>query len=549
MIALLLATFAQLFWQHELGLLRREILDDRGMGEERMLFDDLLALGTCAPLSRLAEPSPMRQLVRVEAARRVRLGKAAGSSRTVWRDLLRPGFFSVAILNPKPSKALYWIDEKEKWPNETLLVQSPAWLCGKLPAWSAEEQITQELISSQEPRTAALLAYERAAVQFRAGKALELHGLETEQLPANLRPYARFLRLEAGADPREGFAELAAVLPEPIVLDRAAQALYDAGRFAEVVKLTEGKPPRFSLWMRALSLLRLGREDEMLDALARGFAASSAGFAPGGPASGGPASGAGASGVSGSGVASSGDASTEPLRELAMQTLARRPLDEKKLAFFAVKGAEEATLLQLGQRALAAGNVATARAVAQALADEPKARNSAAGLALQGESAFVSGDAEALRDALALLFPAGGGYGRGALAGPKAPRVPGQLRVADRDERDHAAVALAQALAGRAHDRPELAALLEETFARLREGVHIRYAREIDSVAETLHSTVARDLQRVAVGEIKIANPPQPPPPPKAELELPEPFSLLAIPVDDGSLRSWFAGPEVVDAH
>jgi hypothetical protein len=29
----------------------------------------------------------------------------------------------------------------------------------------------------------------------------------------------------------------------------------------------------------------------------------------------------------------------------------------------------------------------------------------------------------------------------------------------------------------------------------------------------------------------------------------PEPFSLLAIPVDDGSLRGWFASPEVADAR
>ena len=66
---------------------------------------------------------------------------------------------------------------------------------------------------------------------------------------------------------------------------------------------------------------------------------------------------------------------------------------------------------------------------------------------------------------------------------------------------------------------------------------------------QAMRSTVARDLQRVALGEVKVTNPPQPPPPPKAELELPEPFSLLAIPVDDGSLRSWFASPEVADAR
>ena len=519
MIALLLASFAQLFWQRELGLLKREVLEDRTQGEERMLFDELISLATCAPLPPLSQPSPMRQLVRVEAARRVRLGKIAASSNTIWRDLLRPRFFSFAIDNPKPSKALYWSEEREKWPNETLLVQPPVSLCGKPPAGSAEEPITDELVRAQEPGTAALLAYERAAVQFRAGKPVAALALDADQLPKDLRPYGRFLRLESGAEPREGFAALAAALPLPIVIDRAAQALYEAGRFDEVVKLTAGEPPRFSLWMRALSLLRLGRQDEMVDALARAFAL------PG------------------------SEAGTEPMRELAVQALARRPLDEKKLAPFAVKGEEEALLLQLGQRALAAGNLATARAAAQALADDPKARHSAAGLSLQGEAAFVAGDAGALRDALAQLFPSGGGYGRGALAGAGGPRAPVQLRVADRDERDHAAVALAQALAGRAAQRPEWTALLDAAIERMRDGVHVRYAREIDLAADASRSTVARDLQRVALGEIQVVTPPQPPPPPRAELELPEPFSLLAIPHDDGSLRSWFASPEVADAR
>ena len=407
MIALLLASFAQLFWQRELGLLKREVLEDRTQGEERMLFDELISLATCAPLPPLSQPSPMRQLVRVEAARRVRLGKAAASSNTIWRDLLRPRFFSFAIDNPKPSKALYWSEEREKWPNETLLVQPPVSLCGKPPAGSAEEPITDELVRAQEPGTAALLAYERAAVQFRAGKPVAALALDADQLPKDLRPYGRFLRLESGAEPREGFAALAAALPLPIVIDRAAQAL----------------------------------------------------------------------------------------------------------------------------------------------ADDPKARHSAAGLSLQGEAAFVAGDAGALRDALAQLFPSGGGYGRGALAGAGGPRAPVQLRVADRDERDHAAVALAQALAGRAAQRPEWTALLDAAFERMRDGVHVRYAREIDLAADASRSTVARDLQRVALGEIQVVTPPQPPPPPRAELELPEPFSLLAIPHDDGSLRSWFASPEVADAR
>lgn len=530
MIALLLAaqccaqpSFAQLFWQRELGLLKRALLDDRAppaAAEERLLFEDLLALATCAPLPPLAQPSPMRQLVRIEAGRRARLGKAAGTSRTLWRDLLRPGFFTLAVPNPKPSKALYWPEEKEKWPEETLLTEAPAWLCARAKAEPAEEAIGDELLLalSQQPRTVALLAYERAAVQLRQGKALEASALEVAQLPEDLQPYGRFLRLEAGADPREGFAALARELPQPIVIDRAAQALFEAGKFEAVVALTQEKPPRYALWVRALSLSRLGREDEMLDALARAFALP------------GPETG------------------TEPLRELAVQTLARRPLDEKKLMRFAVKDGEGALLLQLGQRALAANNLQTARAAAQALADFPRARTSAAGLALQGEAAFAAGDAAGVRDALAMLFPEGGGYGRGAVAVKGASRAPALVRIADRDERDRAAVALAQALAGRAAKAP-LAGLLDEAFARMRDGVHVRHAREIDLASEGARLAVVKDAQRVAIGEIKVEIPPQLPPAPKAALELPEPFSLLAVPHDDGSLRSWFESPEVADAR
>ena len=111
-----------------------------------------------------------------------------------------------------------------------------------------------------------------------------------------------------GGEPREGFVPLPAALRQPIAVDRAAQVLDESGRFAEVVALTEASPPRYAPWLRALALAQVGREDELLDALARAFAL------PG------------------------SEAGTEPLRELALQTLARRPLDEEKLAAFVQPG-------------------------------------------------------------------------------------------------------------------------------------------------------------------------------------------------------------------
>ena len=119
-IALLLAAvpFVDAFWARDLGALSRELAEDRGTGEERMLFEDLLQLATCAPLKPLAQPSPMRQLVRAEEARR-------GAQGTLWQEVLRKDYFRRRPSNPYLRSALRWPDEAERWPGETLLVNAP----------------------------------------------------------------------------------------------------------------------------------------------------------------------------------------------------------------------------------------------------------------------------------------------------------------------------------------------------------------------------------------------------------------------------------------
>ena len=124
MIALLLAAlpFVDAFWARDLGALARELAEDRSAGEERMLFEDLLRLSTCAPLGPLAQPSPIRELVRLEEARRLAQG-------TIWDDLVRKDFFRRAPWNPDQRGLLRWPDEIERWPAETLLVSEPGWNC------------------------------------------------------------------------------------------------------------------------------------------------------------------------------------------------------------------------------------------------------------------------------------------------------------------------------------------------------------------------------------------------------------------------------------
>jgi len=90
--ALAVSPFADAFWDRDLGALARE-LAEHGAAPDAPLFEDLLRLCDCEPLEALDSPDPLRVLVRIEAARRGRLGKRAAASNTIWRDVSKKDFF------------------------------------------------------------------------------------------------------------------------------------------------------------------------------------------------------------------------------------------------------------------------------------------------------------------------------------------------------------------------------------------------------------------------------------------------------------------------
>ena len=137
-LALLLSTadFAGHFWARDLGALARDIAESPD-DPQAAFFADLLRLCDCEPLGPVQDKDPLRALLRVEAARRDRLGAGAASSPTLWRDVLRPDFFRRDPGNPRAADALEWPDEQERWAGEKLLVAPPRFACGSSGAHKA----------------------------------------------------------------------------------------------------------------------------------------------------------------------------------------------------------------------------------------------------------------------------------------------------------------------------------------------------------------------------------------------------------------------------
>ena len=486
-IALLLAAvpFVDAFWARDLGALARELVEDRSTGEERMLFEDLLALATCAPLPKLAQPSPLRELVRAEELRRAAHG-------TVWSDLLRKNFFRRQPANPDLRTGLRWPDEAERWPGETLLVAEPPWKCAGVKLGAGPlALLTPQLLRSLPPEPAARATYERAVLRYRQGALEGIAEVDPSLLSPELRPALAFLRLESGLDAPEGWIALARSWPGPAVIMRAAQQLAVTQRHAELVELTAlsgtSLMHRHLLFLRALSLHALGRDREMVDALFTAFALK------------GPEEG------------------LAPLRELAIAALARLPFDLKALARAGIS--PQPALEQLARRAMEAGNPETARAAAQVLIGEQDPRWRGQGLALAGELDWRSGADE---NPFTHLFE------------------PAQkLGV----YRDPAALQLAQAMVVRQAERREVAIArkLAVQLTMLADRVHLKAMPDVEALLTAAReSVVERGEQPVALGEVNVPFLPAAPPAPRLELDLPEPFSLLAIPAPDGSLRAWF---------
>ena len=494
-LLLLLAPFVDAFWARDLGALHRQLRENPADGQHA-LFDDLLRLATCERLEKMSAPDPLRALVRAEEARR-------GAPGTIWSDLLREDFFRRAVWNPPQENRLVWPDEEERWPDEVLLVGPLAWKCANAAKGAgALALLTQELLESlpEEPRARA--AYERAVLLWRNGSTEGAAALDPAVLPEPLQRPARFLRLEAKLDAPAGWIELASEWPELAIQARAASELLRQRRHDDVVRLTEGletpkDPPRAEmvrsmLWVRALSLQALGRDPEMLDALSR--AQSLPGSTRG----------------------------REAIRALAMSALSRQAADPALLERFSGAAGMDASWLELAQRALAVGNLRTAREAAARLQQIGEARWRAAGLALAGEIGWAAGEPGAARVAFARLFAPG-------------------WRAAEREPRDLAALQLAHAIVLSEAENGGARAEVESQLALVRDQLPARDAAEIERLLASLRDAPpARGEQPLALGEVEVVRFPEPPPPPKAILDLPEARSLLAIPARDGTLRDWF---------
>jgi hypothetical protein len=494
-LLLALAPFVDAFWARDLGSLHRQLLENP-RAEQRALFDDLLRLANCDRLEKLPAPDPLRALVRAEEARR-------GTPGTIWSDVLREDFFRRAVWNPAGENRLVWPDEEERWPGEVLLVGPLGWKCEKAPKGAgALALLTPELLQALPERPRARVAYERAVLLWRAKSVEGAAALDPALLPEPLRPSARFLRLEAKLDPPDGFIALAKEWPELAITTRAASELVRQRRHEDVLALTDGlqapKDPgraemvRSMLWARAVSLQALGRDDEMLETLSRAWSM--------------PGSFRG----------------REAIRALAMSALARRPADQALLERFSGVAGMDAGWLELARRALAAGNLRTARDAAGRLQRISDARWRAAGLALAGEIGWASGEPEAARAAFAQLFSPG-------------------WRPAEREPRDHAALQLAHAIVLSEAENRAAGPELESQLAFVRDRLPARDAAQIEALAASLREAPpGRGEQPLALGEVEVVRAPEAPPPPAAIIDLPEARSLLAIPAPDGTLRDWF---------
>jgi hypothetical protein len=435
-------------------------------------------------------------LVRVEEARR-------GTPETIWADVLREDFFRRKVWNPGEENALLWPDEEERWPGEVLRVGPVRSSCtAKAPKGSgALALLTPELIKSLPPEPAARAAYERAVLLWRKGSTEGAAALDVLRLHPALRPAARFLRLEAKLDPPEGWVALAAEWPQLAIVTRAASQLLRERRYEEVIALTgsldlpqdavRAEMVRTILWARALALQALGRDPEMLEMLVR------ARSLPG------------------------NNKGQEAMRALAMSALARGPTDPKRLEAFAAPLGRDAAWMELAHRALAAGNLQTARDAAVQLQMSPDPRWRAQGLALSGEIGWASGQLKETQAALQRLFAE-------------------RLRAAERESRDSAALQLAHALVLREAETGANADALKSQLAWLREQLSIRDAAQVEALATSLQPSPVDGEQRLALGRVDVTRAPEPPPEPPVLLELAEPASLLAIPGPDGALHDWF---------
>jgi hypothetical protein len=494
--ALAAAPFAGAFWERDLGAVARELADGRG-AEGAALFDDLLHLCGCETLPPLAAPDPLRQLVRVEAARHARLGSRAAGSETLWRDVLRKDFFRRDPRNPQLASALRWPDEEEVWTGEVRLVDPPRWRCDqppKAPPAQDDSLLAGSLRASGHAEAASRFAYYRASRLLAGGdklKAAEQARAVDPAVLGPLGPWAALLRIQSGADGREAAVALARGWSGPRSLAAralAADHLARQGRWAEIPEIAEGAegPDRALLQhlrlLRVRALIELARPEEALAGIPR-------------------------------------DASFDLARELALEAMAGRTLNAEGIDLVRALWPDPAdAFARLAERALFAGALEAARSAGAALPQTGvRAR------LVQAEMAFAAGDRKEFVASVGhLVASSGRGFNQ---------------RLA----RGRAALELAGALVTLAPGAP---------------GLRLDAAAELDSLADQIGGTVARDLlvasaalrthDAASAGVVRIPAPLPIPDLPEVPVSWPEPRSLLAIPDGEGGLRDWFPAQEAI---
>jgi hypothetical protein len=532
------------FWARDMnGLVERlaEAPDTADGEEQRQLFADLVRLLNCEPLPFL-EPDERpahasRTLLRLEQARRARLGADARTAPTLWRDVLRPDFFRRAAVLPR-DQALHWPLEEERWSNESLEFRLKPSACEQaVPAGDELPLLTPERMKAWEgalgPELTARLRYHQATRLLRAGKTDEARTLaltlEPTRLGAELRPLAELLRVALGHAPATEYLRLARepALEEqrlPIVV-QAAALLARAGEWEQLLALSAPyarwpgpttPPAELALrqdlfYRRVLAHLLLGQRE----ALARDWADAFPTLA-------------GAKGP----VA-------EALRGLALTSLARGDLTPEALALLRDLGPAAGLgtrLATLGGLALDTGNARLALAVSERLLQETSAPARARGYTLRAEVALASDDPTALTRAIERLLDL---------------RQRERASTRELGEMDRVVLALAQSLVTASADLPEARwrPVLTRQLEAMRQGVHSRHEPTFAPLLAALEDRApqltgkgkGQRLQAfVSVGQVSVGALTGMLSPPDFAVTWPEPYSLLVLPVTGAPARAWF---------
>jgi hypothetical protein len=555
--------YADAFWRRDLSQLVGLLADSAGPeeAEARALFGDLVRLVNCEPLPALPDEGgvparELRLLVRLELARRVRLGESAKTAPTLWRDILSPAFFN-RELGDKDGSLLIWPIEEERWPHEEVRARVRPSACGgKLPAGvpaelsiaSTELLAKLRLWALQQARlrpSATRLAYHRAVLLYREGRRAEAAEAarlidQPDESGAAFARHARLLRLELGLEPPAGYLALAEEdfgPNQPAVDLRLAYGYHHQGDWTLLRALTAeirelpvetlcGKgtsPLRRDLFYRhAVALERLGMTAALDEALDHLFPA----------------------------CARVAEPSTDALRALAVGASAGRPLDPRLAQRLTALGPPQhghRFVAQYGSRALRRGNLTGAQAAVAWLLEQRDLSAQTRGWALEAEIAFSVQDPRRFDQAVSRMFP------REALV---------YVKQRDREERDRAAVELTQALVTSADDRAtsDFRRQLRAQLAVIRDGAALKREASFNVLLGALEGKPVTLVEKgrqpaapVAVGEIPVSSPWEVLPPPPVHVEWPEPYSLLAIPPPpesaSGALRAWFdPAVEVSDA-